>query len=215
MKRRTQVVLLTAIGVLLLAVIAAGTVFYVKVYRPIGSPLMAMAGGKTLEERRLENRAEFLPPRSGELTADQAARFVAVEEVVQKQLATGIASLARNQADLERASDTHTLSVPAALRAFGSIKGVYLRAKAAQIDAMNRANFSKKEFEWVRKQLYLAAGVRWSHVDVSEVLAAVPDASVVVHRFEPEGPVIEPNQSLASPLATKLQTWAPLGFFGL
>ncbi|OFW03249.1 MAG: hypothetical protein A3H96_19300 [Acidobacteria bacterium RIFCSPLOWO2_02_FULL_67_36] len=213
--KRTGVALLIGAGVLLLVVGAAGTAFYVKVYRPLGSPLMAMAGGKTLEERRLQNRAEFLAPASGELTAEQTAKFAVVEEEVQKQLAAGIAVLARSQADLERARETHALSVQTALLAFGDIKGVYLNAKVAQIDAMNRANFSKEEFEWVRKQLYYAAGLRLSQVDVSEVLAGVPDATVVVRRFEARERVPEQNQRLALPLASKLQTWAALGFFGL
>lgn len=213
--KRTGVALLVTGGVLLLVVAAAGAVFYLKVYRPIGSPLMAMAGGKSLEERRLQNRAEFVPPPSEELTAEQAARFASVEEEVQRRLGTGIAVLERNQADLERARETHALSVQTALRAFGDIKAVYLNAKVTQIDKINRANFSKKEFEWVRRQLYQSAGLRLSQVDVSEVVAGVPDATVVVHRFEANGRVLEQNRRLALPLASKLQAWAALGFFGL
>ena len=116
---------------------------------------------------------------------------------------------------MERANDTYALSVPAALRVFQDIKGIYLDAKVAQIDAMNRANFSKEEFEWVRRQLYSGAGLRLSQLDVSEVLAGVPDATVVVRRFEAEGQAAEHNQRLALPNAAKLETWAPLGFFGL
>ena len=213
--KRTGVALLIAGGVLLLVLGGAGTVFYLKVYRPIGSPLMAMAGGEALEERRLQNRAEFLPPASGQLTAEQTTRFVGVEDEVLKQLASGIAALTQGQRDLEQARDTNTLSIQTALRAFGDIKVVYLNAKVTQIDAMNRANFSKAEFEWVRRQLYCAAGLRLSQVDVSEVLAGVPDATVVVRQFEPTGGVPEQNQRLALPLASRLQTWSALGFFGL
>jgi len=213
--KKTSMALLITGAVLLLVVAAAATVFYVRVYRPVGSPLMAMAGGKSLEERRLRNRAEFLPPPSGEVTADQAARFAVVEEEVQKRLADRIAILARNQADLERASETHALSVSTTLRAFRDIKAIYLDAKVAQIDAMNRANFSKEEFEWVRKQLYSGAGLRFAQLDVSEVLAGVPDATVVVRRFAANGQAVEQNQRLARPNAAKLEAWAVLGFFGL
>jgi hypothetical protein len=157
-------------AVILLAVAAAGAVFYVKVYRPIASPLVAIAGGPSLE-RRLQNVTEFLSPSSGELTADQADRFAAVEEAVQHRLETRISILALNQADLEQASERRTLSVKVALKALGQIKRAYLDAKMTQIEAMTRANFSKKEFEWVRKQLYDAAGLRLSQVDVSEVVA--------------------------------------------
>lgn len=213
--KKTGIALLIAGGVLLLALGVAGTIFYVRVYRPIGSPLMAMAGGKTLEERRLQNRAEFLPPASGQLTAEQTTRFVGVEDEVLRQLASRIAVLTRGQRDLEQAREANALSTRTALRVFGDIKAVYLNAKVAQIDAMNRANFSKAEFEWVRRQLYSAAGLRWSQVDVSEVLAGVPDATVVVRQFEPAGGGTEQNQHLALPIASSLQTWSALGFFGL
>jgi hypothetical protein len=213
--KKTGVALLIAGGVLLLALGGAGTVFYVKVYRPIGSPLMAMAGGKALEERRLQNRVEFLPPASGQLTAEQTTKFVGVEDEVLKQVASGIAVLTQGQRDLEQARDANALSVRTALRVFGDIKAVYLNAKVAQIDAMNRANFSKAEFEWVRRQLYRAAGLRLSQVDVSDVLAGVPDPTVVVRQFELTGSVPEQNQHLALPFASKLETWNALGFFGL
>jgi hypothetical protein len=134
---------------------------------------------------------------------------------VQHRLETRISLLALNQADLEQASETRTLSVKVALKAFGQIKRAYLDAKMTQIDAMNRANFSKKEFEWVRKRLYDAAGLRLSQVDVSEVVAGVPDAAVVIRTFDPTGHAAEHNQRLALPLAAKLETWAALGFFGL
>jgi hypothetical protein len=213
--KRVTAALLIVVGALLLVVIAAGTVFYVKVYRPIGSPLMAMAGGRTLEDRRLRNHATFLPPLSAELSADQITRFVAVEEKVERRLADGIAILERNRADLERASATQALSTPAVLRAFGDIKGIYLDAKVVQIDAMNRANFSKAEFEWVRKRLYSDAGLQWAQLDVSEVLAGTPDATVAVHLFEAEGQTAAHDRHLALWNATTLKTWATLGFFGL
>ncbi len=85
--KKTGVALLIVGGVILLVLVSAGAFFYVRVYRPIGSPLMAMAGGKTLEERKLQNHAEFLPPASGQLTAEQSTRFVGVEDEVEKQLA--------------------------------------------------------------------------------------------------------------------------------
>jgi hypothetical protein len=213
--KRLGIGLLIVAAILLLVVAIAGTVFYVRVYRPVGSPLMAMAGAKTLEEKRLRNQAEFLPPVSGELTGGQTANFVAVEEDVQKNLGTGAAVLARNQADLERASTANSLSVRTTLLAFGDIKSVYLTAKMAQIDAMNRANFSKREFEWVRRQLYSAAGLRWSQLDVSEVLDGTPDAAVKIRQFEPGRDVPEQNERLARPLASKLQAWLASGFFGL
>ena len=213
--KRLGIGLLIAAAALLLLVGIAGTVFYVRVYRPIGSPLMAMSGGKILEEKRLQNHGEFTPPISRQLTSEQTANFVAVEEAVEKDLGTNAAALAPNQADLERASTSNALSVRTTLRAFGNIKAVYLNAKMAQIDAMNRVKFSKAEFEWVRRQLYSAAGLHWSQLDVSEVLEGLPDAAVKIRQFEPGRDVPEQNERFARPHALKLQAWLAFAFFGL
>jgi hypothetical protein len=207
--------LLVVADVIVLIAGTAGTVFYLKVYRPIGSPLVAISGGSTLEKQRLQNRAEFQPPASGEVTAEQAAGFVAVEDTVQKHLADGIAVLARKQADLEGANEADAPSVQDTLAAFGDIKSLYLGAKVSQIDAMNRARFSKQEFEWVRRQLYRAAGLRLSQLDVSQILSGARDAVVEVRRFEPGGPPPQHNERLAQPIAPLLRAWLALGFFGL
>lgn len=212
---KLKVGLLITAGVLVLLLGAAGTMFYVTIYKPIGSPLMAMSGAKRLEEQRLQNRADFAPPASGEVTQEQADRFVTVEEAVQSRLATGAAVLAQKQAELERASETGSLSVRATLLVFGDIKQIYLDAKVAQIDAMNRANFSKTEFEWVRKHLYRAAGLRLTQLDVSEILAGDRDATVAVQRFTPDDAASGDHERLARSLAPKLDTWLALGFFSL
>ncbi len=60
MKKKLAIGLLVAAGVLVLVIVAAGTVFYVKIYRPIASPLVAIAGASKLEETRLQNRDPFV-----------------------------------------------------------------------------------------------------------------------------------------------------------
>lgn len=212
--KKIRLALLILSGLLLLIVGAAGTFFYFKVYRPIGAPLMAIAGAKTLEDRKLQQHGPFEAPSSGELTGDQTSRFVDVEEAVRKQLGTGMAFLAQGRADLEGARDGRTVPVKATLAAFGSVRRVFLDAKVTQIDAMNRANFSKAEFEWIRRQLYSAASLPLSQLDATELTAGVPDAMVVIREFTPEG-ALPANQRLARPLASKLQEWAVLAFFGL
>jgi len=207
--------LIIVVGVLVLVVGTAGTIFYIKVLRPISSPLIAVTAARTLEERRLQNHAEFRPPGSGEVTAEQIRNFVAVEEAVQAQLGTGIALLTQKQTDLLRANEAEALSAKAVLLAFGDIRDLLLKAKMAQIDAMNLASFSKDEFEWVREQLYSGATLSWFQLDVSGIAAGVPDASVQVHKFEPERRVPEQNKRLALPLVSRLQGWFALGFFGL
>ena len=213
--KKLHIVLLSIAGAVLLLVVGGGTFFYFKVYKPIGAPMMAMVGTKALEDQRLQNRTEFLPPASGELSADQVANFIAVEEAVEKQWATAAAVLAGKQSALERTSEGNTLTILETLPVFGSIRDPYLKAKMAQIDAMNRAHLSKKEFEWVRKQLYRAAGLPLAQLDMSDLFAGVKDPVVAVRRFEAREGVPAQNEQLARPLAEKLRAWTPLGFFSL
>ena len=206
--------LLIGAGIFFLLIGIAGTFFYLRVYKPIASPLMAMSTGRILEERRLENHDPFTEPGSGELNAEHVRRFVSVEQAVEAKVATGGAALVAQQAALERAEFDGQLTVRATLAAFGEIKPILMDAKMTQIDAMNKEHFSKKEFEWVRNQLYRGAGLRRARIDVSQILDGVQDAAVQV-RVAPEGPAPEPNRALAQPLLAQLEHWRAFGFFGL
>jgi len=206
--------LLIGAGTLALLVVIAGTFFYVRIYKPITAPLLAMSTARVLEERRLVNHDPFTAPGSGELSADQVRRFVSVEETVETRVGAGAAALAVQHAALERADADRRLTVRTTFTAFGEIKPILMDAKMTQIDAMNREHFSKKEFEWVRNQLYRAAGLRLTRIDVSDILDGVQDAAVRV-RTAPDGPAPDANRALAQPLAAQLEQWRAFGFFGL
>ena len=62
------------------AIGAAGVFFYVRVYRPIASPLMVMSSGKLLEERQLLTH-DFTPPATDALTAERLASLVDAAKV--------------------------------------------------------------------------------------------------------------------------------------
>jgi len=213
--RKLGVVILIVFGVLLVIGGAAGTYFYLAIYRPIASPLLAISGARTLEQQRLKNQADFLPPGSGEVTGAQAAGFSAVESAVVTHLGNRAVTLEQKRVTLEQASAANALTLKATLAAFADLKPVLLSAKLVQIDAMNRANFSKEEFEWVRQQLYAAAGVTFAQLDVSDLISGVPDSAAVVRPFAPGGRTVDRNLELAKPLAAHLQAWTSLAFFGL
>ncbi len=80
---------------------------------------------------------------------------------------------------------------------------------------MNRANLSKSELEWVRRELYRAAGVPLAQLDVSAVLEGQPDGGAFIRRFHSGSTGSAENHQLARPLAAQLETWGALAFFGL
>jgi hypothetical protein len=197
--------------ILLVGACSAG--FYFKVYKPIASPIMAMAISKTLEDKQLTTH-DFTKPGSGEVTPEQLQRFVAVEEAVEARVAGGATALAEQQHVLERAEEANELTLKTALGAFGAIKPVLMTAKPRQIEIMNREHFSKREFEWVRDQLYRAAAIRLTRVDVSDVLGGVPDPAVRVRTLAAQE-IPPANQALAHTIAGKLESWRAFAFFGL
>ena len=197
--------------VLLVGACSAG--FYYKVYKPYGSPVMAMAVPKALEDQRLTTK-DFTKPGSGEVTAEQVRRFVAVEEAVELKAANGTTVLADQQRELERAEESGEVKFDAALRAFAAVKDVLIAVKPAQIDAMNREHFSKREFEWVRDQLYRAADIRLTRIDTSDITNGAPEPSIRVRTLGAQE-VPAPNQTLAKPIAARLESWRALAFFGL
>jgi hypothetical protein len=197
--------------VLLIGACTAG--FYFKVYKPYASPIMAMAISKALEDKQLKEK-DFTKPGSGELTAEQVRRFVAVEEAVEVKAANGAVVLADQQKELERAEDAGEVKLDAALRAFGAVKDVLVAAKPVQIEAMNREHFSKREFEWVRDQLYRAAAIRLTRVDTSDMTSGAPEPAIRVRTLGAQE-IPPANQALARPIAAKLEAWRTFAFFGL
>ena len=208
-------VLLTAAIVIVVLLGGFAAAFYVMIYRPIGSPMMAMVGTHTLETRTLQNRGPFDPPASGALTPEQVTRFVSVEEAVAARIGASAPVFEQKRLDLEQATEADVLSVRRALPAFADLKAPMMAAKVDQIAAMNRLNLSKQEFEWIRRELYRAADLEFTQLDVSDLLAGGPDPTLSVRRFPPDDPVRPENAGLAKPLAQKLAAWRAFAFFGL
>ena len=89
-----------------------------------------------------------------------------------------------------------------------------MSVKPLQIQAMNREQFSKREFEWVRDQLYRAAAIPLTRLDVSDMFAGASDPAIRV-RAMPSQEVPPANQALALPIKSKLEAWRAFAFFGL
>lgn len=211
MTRLQKGLLIGAVSFLLL-VGACSTAFYFKVYKPFAAPMVAMAMTQGFDEQ-LKTR-DFTKPGSGEVTADEVRRFVLVEETIETGIGGGRSALVEQQSVLERADKAGTLTLDSALGAFGAIRQTLMTAKPRQIEVMNREHFSKREFEWVRDQLYRAAAIPLTRVDVSDFFKGASDPTIRVRALSPQE-VPPANQALARPIAGKLETWRAFAFFGL
>jgi len=202
-------------GVLLVLVVAGGMGAYLSV-RHITGPLVYLSGGNRLESG-IVNTSEYQPPASGELTAGQLERFVAVEREVESRLEERFAELRTKSEEFIGLSRAGTVHLPTreTLESLGPVGRAFLDGKQAQVDALNRAGMSKDEFEWIREQAYHAAGVEAWQLDYSDVIGGVPGAEFAVRRL-PHGVAISAaNRALVTPRADDLKRWATLAFFGL
>jgi hypothetical protein len=104
----------------------------------------------------------------------------------------------------------------AALTALAKIGPIYVKAKQAQIEAMNRANFSREEYLWVRRQVFDSAGLVLDELDLNGLRTAAQDKRDVVDiKTIPAEPKATTNTVLVSGRRPQLESWLALAFFDL
>lgn len=211
--KRWQVVLLGLFAALVVAGIGALTFGYFKFYKPLLSANAYIGGAQRLESL-IANKGPYGAPADGRLTGDQVGRFLAVGERVEAALGTALVRARAQQDVLMRESRNPTSRAVRA--ALGEIGGAYLQAKEAQFRAFNEVGFSKAEYEWVRAELYPAAGLELVQLRIREILDDPGDLEhrVGVTRRGPGG-AREQNRGLADPLRARLERWLVLGYFDL
>jgi len=208
---------------LLLVVGGVGLYF---AYDRLIKPGIEMAGsfkelGKLADiEKQVRNTAPFTVPDNGELTQKMVDRFVRVQRQVEAKLGARMAQIKTKYDQLDR-----TLSGEKRQASFTQIAGglkdlatILVEAKSTQVEALNQAAFSVKEYEWVREQVYAAVGIAAVGLDLKK-MAAEAQAGNIKGFSPPEresvGDVPKRNKELVKPYEQKLKEWAPLAFFGL
>lgn len=172
-------------------------------------------------DRDLQRTGTFEPPVAGELTADQVARFIDVQQQVRSTLGTRAEAFTTKYRELSSRTPDGTASVPSPAQLLGGLRDlsdVYLDAWRAQVQAMNGAAFSRSEFSWVRARVYQAAGldaVRYDARDLSRALERLAEgASLDVPVITlPDAPAA--NRTLVRPHLDELKASLPMAAFGL
>ncbi len=215
-------------GLLLLGAVAGVTAYLAWSYvEPIVTTVTDMkAGVEKLGDavdidRDLRHAGPFDPPASGELTADQVARFIAVQQDVRTALGAPGEAFAARYRELTRRAPDGSVRVPSLTELLDGVTGlsdVYLEAWRAQVAAMNAAGFSRDEFSWVRLRVYQAAGldaVRYDARDLERRLEDMArDARLEVPEVSlPDAPAA--NRALVKPHLELIKSWLGMAFFGL
>ncbi len=217
-KKQVAIAVLALLGVLVLVVVVVATYGYQRFYAPLVRPLMYVTASGRLEQG-LRNASPFQAPESGAITPEQWARYCDVETAVEAVAGQRAAVMARQRDALtaDAARQTGSVTFLAAIAAFREIGPDYLKAKQAQVEAMNTAGFSKEEYRWVRRQVFLAAGLSHADLDLDGMRTAAQDKrdKVDVKTTAPDAAAEAANGALVAGRRAQLDTWLALAFFDL
>ncbi len=171
-------------------------------------------------EKQVHNTAPFTAPQSGELTKEMVDRFIKVQQRVQSKLGPRMDQLKAKYDQLEklRSSENRQTTFTEAAEALKDLSGILVEAKTAQVEALNQAGFSVKEYEWIRGQVYGALGMAAVGFDLKKVASEAKAGNLKglsAPEAGPIGDVPEVNRTLVAPHEKQLKDWASLAFFGL
>src|SRR4249919_107231 len=148
---------------LLLVVVGGGAVYWF-VLRPMWNAGSAMVdNAKDLAataqaEQSITNKSPFTAPVDGHLTPAQVQTLVAVQTAMQAALGTDLDTLkAKYDAiEAEQKAKGRDANLQEVMGAYSDFSGFILKAKQAQVTALNQQNMSLEEYNWVRGQAYAA-----------------------------------------------------------
>jgi hypothetical protein len=169
----------------------------------------------------LANRAPYIPPANGELTAAQVDRFMAVQARVSDELKDRWTEIETKSAEFRERSKAGQKDVTLAdLRSMlSSIGGIWIDGRRVQVNALNIHKFSDAEYAWVRLRVYEAAGMEIAGgIDMSTI-EDLARQGAQKGNFElpdiPPAQVPEANITLVRPHLAKLKGWMPMAVLGL
>ena len=215
-------------GCLVVAVIAMigfGVAGYYA-YR-LARPMIESAGDYVARARemsrlgdRVANKSPYVPPKSGELTASQVDRFVAVQGRVRNELGDRWTEMETKSAEIRKKTERNEMLSFAEVRnIFSEMAGIYVDARRAQVNALNIHKFSDAEYTWVKRRVYEAAGMHIaSGFDFSAIEDLARDGAQRSSTKLPDLPMPEVppgNIRLVKPHAEKLKEWIPMAVLGL
>jgi hypothetical protein len=169
---------------------------------------------------RLENKARYDPPASGELSEAQVRRYLAVHDRMRTALGPRLSELTAQAERMRQQEESNGLArsfteFAALIRAAGSI---IVDARRAHVDALNAEQFSESEYTWVRLRCYEAAGLeKFEGFDWSKGETPVTNRASQARIAEPSAAkqeVPERNRELVKPYVDALLEWLPLTTLG-
>lgn len=152
-----------AAGVALLLVVGVGLVYWFFV-RPAWNAVSSgaeavqewaeVAQAEQELETELENDEEYIAPDDGRLTADQVTAFIAIKQAMHRAAGPEMEAMKAKYDGIEREmqEEGRDATFGEGIAAMGDLSRLMAKARRAQIDALNRADMSRSEYEWIHGQ---------------------------------------------------------------
>ena len=119
--------------------------------------------------------------------------------------------------DKTLSNEQRKASFTEAITAMRDLTTLLVDAKKAQVEGLNDAGFSVKEYEWIRTQVYAAVGMVAGGFDVKKLAEQAKAGNVEGFSGGDKASlpdVPEKSKELVAPYEKQLKEWAPLAFFG-
>lgn len=149
--------------VLVVLVVAGGTAGYFFVIKPAWE----IAGGvqEFVQEyaelnEQIERQDGFEPPPDGGITSEEFQRFLVAQRDMRESM-TGELEALEERIDTmkqELEAEDREAGIGEMFTAYQGLGELLIKAKRAQVEALNRYNFSLQEYLYVRNQTYRALG---------------------------------------------------------
>ena len=143
---------------------------------------------------QVDRTERYQPPRDGSITEEQFQRFLVAQRDMRESMEGRMSELKEKfesmQEEIDREDrDANIAEIVTAYRGLGEL---LLEAKRAQVEALNRYNFSLQEYMYVRNQTFRAIGqevavAAYGDSAMQEQTRQVPDETVEMvtpHREE-------------------------------
>jgi len=170
---------------LIIVAVAAGIVLYFYVIRPAGEYISGIKEISQVAEldQDIRNREAFSPPEDGLLTREQVERFIRVHQHIETSLGGRGDQLKSKYESLSQGGDPGLGEILEMLKDLG---GMIREAKQYQVEAINQENFSKEEYQWVKKQVLQALGSNTLSLNLGRIAEAIQSQNPDILTEKPE-----------------------------
>lgn len=207
-------------GIVLVLLGGGAAALYFLIYEPFVGPLLEQ--GQQLERvkamnEQIERQEPFSPPADSHLTEAQVERFLAVQRAVYDSVHARLQDAVATIQKLEQKDQSgEEPSFSEVLDWFSSFSGALTTAKRVQVQALNAHDFSLSEYQWVRKQVFHAAGWTAPPLGVEQAMGRSSAGLYMDRQKKPfSGSVPTHNHELVASHRDRIDSLGIVARFGL